>query len=210
MKAHSEAVVLVGRSSSHFTRVARIFAAELGVRYELRVVGDLLATSADGFGDNPALRLPVLKTSAGHWFGSLAICRELARLAPRPLRLIWPEQLVTPLLSNAQELVLQAMSSEIELIMSGKAAAPTPHLTKRRASLEGSVRWLDEHVDEAVAALPERDLSFLEVTLFCLTEHLGFREVLATEPFQRLREFAHRFATRPSAQATRFVFDDKR
>ena len=200
-------LVLVGRSSSHFTRVARLFAVELGVRYDFEIVTDLLATAAHGFGDNPALRLPVLKTPAGHWFGSLAICRELGRRATRELRIVWPEHLVTPLLSNAQELVLQAMGTEVELIMSGPGAAQTPHLTKRRASLAASVRWLEEHVNDVVEALPARDLSFLEVTLFCLTEHLAFREVLATEPFGRLRAYARQFGERPSARATPFVFD---
>lgn len=206
----ASALVLVGRSSSHFTRVARLFAVELGLSYDFEVVTDLLSAAAHGFGDNPALRLPVLKTPAGHWFGSLAICRELARCATRKLIVVWPEQLVTPLLSNAQELVLQAMGTEVELIMSGRGAAPTPHLTKRRASLEASVRWLDERVDDVVASLPARDLSFLEVTLFCLAEHLAFREVLAMEPFRRLQAYAQLFGERPSARATPFVFDSSR
>lgn len=200
-------VILIGRSSSHFTRVARVFAAELGVRYEFQVVPDLLATVPAGFGGNPALRVPMLRTGAGEWFGTIGICRELARRATHQLRVVWPEQLLTPLLSNAQELVLQAMATEVELIVAGLGAAPTPHLTKRRASLEASVGWLNEHVDEVVAALPERDLSFLETTLFCLAEHLSFREVLATAPFPRLLAFSRHFAQRPAARATPFAFD---
>lgn len=202
-------MILFGRSSSHFTRVVRLFAVELGVTYQLRVVADLLATTPKGFGENPALRLPVLETPTGQWFGALAISRELARRARREVRIVWPEQLVTPLLSNAQELAVQAMSTEVELIMSGKGAAQTPHLTKRRASLEASMRWLDERVDDVVAALPDRDLSYLEVALFCLVEHLSFREVLATEPFPRLLAFARQFGERPSASATPFAFDAK-
>jgi hypothetical protein len=120
---------------------------------------------------------------------------------------VWPEQLVTPLLSNAQELVLQAMATEVELILAGPETQATPHLVKRRASLEVSVGWLNEHVDEVVAALPERELSFLETTLFCLTEHLPFRDVLATAPFRRLEAFARDFAQRPAARATPFAFD---
>jgi len=200
-------VVLLGRSSSHFTRVARIFADELGVAYEFQVASDLMALERARFGGNPALRLPILKTPAGEWFGSMAICRELSRRATREVRVVWPEQLVTPLLSNAQELVLQAMATEVELIVAGRGAPATPHLIKRRASLESSVGWLNERVDEVVAALPEREASFLETTLFCLTEHLRFREVLETAPFQRLEAFARDFAQRPAARATPFAFD---
>jgi glutathione S-transferase len=205
--ASDDDVVLLGRSSSHFTRVTRIFAAELGVAYQFQVASDLMATECARFGGNPALRLPVLKTAAGEWFGSMPICRELSRRATREVRVVWPEQLVTPLLSNAQELVLQAMATEVELILAGPETQATPHLVKRRASLEVSVGWLNEHVDEVVAALPERELSFLETTLFCLTEHLPFRDVLATAPFRRLEAFARDFAQRPAARATPFAFD---
>jgi glutathione S-transferase len=201
-------VLIIGRSSSHFTRVVRLFAEELAVPYRFQVVPDLRVTSSNSYADNPALRVPILTTEAGSWFGSLNICRELARRAPSPRRVIWPEQLPTPLLANAQEVVLQAMASEVELIMSGlDSAVPTPHLLKRRASLEGSVAWLDQHLPQVLGALPERDLSFLEVTLFCLVEHLSFRGVLKTGAFKSLVEFQERFNARPAALATRFAFD---
>lgn len=200
-------IILVGRSGSHFTRTARIFADELGVPYEFQIVRDLLATAEGDYGGNPTLRLPVLRTPAGDWFGTLNICRELARRAALTRHVVWPEQLDTPLLANAQELVLQAMATEVELIMSGQRAAPTPHLDKRRASLEASVRWLDDHVSAIVAALPDRDLSFLEVTLFCLIEHLPFRQIMPLAPFQDLTTFATTFAQRPSARRTPFAFD---
>jgi len=48
---------LVGRSSSHFTRVARIFCHELGVEHELRIVGDLMSADAGDYGGNPALKI---------------------------------------------------------------------------------------------------------------------------------------------------------
>lgn len=202
----TEVVTLVGRSSSHFTRVARMFAAELAVPYDFQIATELLATAPDRFGGNPALRLPVLRTQAGEWFGTLGICRELARRARREVHLVWPEQLATPLLSNAQELVLQAMATEVELIMS-RGAERTPHLAKRQASLEASVSWLNEHVDVIVAGLPARDLSFLETTLFCLGEHLEFREVLSISPYRELSAFCDELGQRDSARSTPFAFD---
>lgn len=200
-------ITLVGRSSSVFSRVARIFASELSVPYEFQIVRDLMATAQPAYGDNPALRIPVLRTATGDWFGTINICRELARRAPAPLRVVWPEQLDTASLANAQELVLQAMATEVELIMSGKNAESTPHLEKRRASLEASMQWLDQHASAIVTALPERDVSYLEVTLFCLIEHLPFREVLSVAAFQNLTRFGSTFAERASARNTPFVFD---
>jgi hypothetical protein len=121
---------------------------------------------------------------------------------------VWPEQLATPLLANAQELTLQAMGTAVDLIMSqDAAAADSRFVIKRRASLENSVSWLDAHVDTVVSQLPERDLSYLEVTLFCLTRHLAFREVLPPAPFTRLGAFCESFEERASARSTPFVFD---
>src|SRR5688572_707511 len=115
---HPSLPTLFGRSSSHFTRVARIVAAELGVAYRFHVVPNLLSTDPSDYGGNPALRLPVLQTAEGEWFGALNICRALERQASaagaegRP-RLVWPEDLDRPLTANAQELTLQAMASEV-------------------------------------------------------------------------------------------------
>src|SRR6478609_9692135 len=190
---------IVGRSSSHFTRTVRIFALELGVAHSFQVARNLSSLSSADFGENPALRLPILKESGQVRFGALNICRELARASSRSLHIVWPEQLTTPLLANAQELTVQAMASAVDLIMSrGSADETSSFVAKRRASLESSVRWLDAHIDAALATLPARDLSYLETTLFCLTEHLGFREVLSTEPFARLNEFRSTFAERES------------
>lgn len=206
-------LVLVGRTGSHFTRVARIFAGELGVSVELRPTRDLLSLDPADYGDNPALKIPTLLTPEGTWFGALNICRELARRAPHPRNVVWPEHLTTPLLANAHELALHAMATEVTLIITARAAqtegaaqAPSAHLTKLQTSLTQSVEWLEGNLPAVLAALPaERDLSFLEVCLYCLVRHLDFRRVLSTEPYAALRAFAAQFDERPAAQSTPFV-----
>ena len=201
---------LFGRSSSSFTRVARLFAAELGVRYELVVVRDLLSSAAADYGGNPALKLPVLETEAGTWYGALNICRIFQRLAEHERRLLWPEDLHEPLLANAQELTLHALATEVALVMSklGNADANAAHQAKMATSLRNVVAWLDANVAAVLAALPaERDLSYLEATLFALVTHLEFREVLPLAGYPELMSFATRFGERPSAQATPYRFD---
>jgi hypothetical protein len=202
--------VIIGRSSSHFTRVTRLFAAEMRVDYSFRVVRDLMSSDPADYGGNPALKIPSLQTPQGVWFGSLNVCRELWRRSnPRP-RVVWPEDLDQPLLSNAQELVLQAMSTEVSLIM-GRAAGTSDssaHHTKMRQALVNMMSWLEENTESVLAALPpHRDLSYLEVTLFCLVTHLEFRGVLPTAPYSALNEFCQRFATRTSVSETPFRFD---
>lgn len=202
--------ILVGRSSSVFTRVARIFAAELLVDYAFVIVRDLTSLEAADYGGNPALKLPTLKTQRGIWFGTLNICHEFARQSTVRPRISWPEDLEQPLLANAQELTLHAMATEVSLIMDKAAgiAGDSGHYAKMRKSLLGAMSWLEENAAAVLAALPpNRDLSYLEVTLFCLVTHLEFRDVLPVTPYPKLNEFCRRFATRPPAQQTAYRFD---
>jgi len=199
---------IVGRSSSHFTRVVRMFAEECAVRYDFQVVPSLLSEDAAVYGGNPGLRVPSLVTARGPIFGSLASCRALAPLASRPLRMVWPESTALGVAANALELSLQAMSTEVTLIMtSATGAAAAPYATKLRTALAGMLGWLEGSVLDALEALPERDLSYLELSLFCLVEHLEFREVMLLDRHDQLRRFRDQFAERPSAAATRFRFD---
>jgi glutathione S-transferase len=202
---------LYGRSSSHFTRIARIFAAEAEVEYDFRLIRDLMSAEPADYGDNPALKMPTLHGDDGDtWFGSIAICRELARNSELNLDIVWPENLDTALTANTQEMVLQAMATEVGIVL-GKTSGVPPensHQVKLRASLLGTMQWLEDNAPKAIAALPpERDLSYLEVSLFCLVEHLPFREVLDTEPYPKLRAFAERFGKRSSAKSTPYKFD---
>jgi glutathione S-transferase len=201
---------IVGRSSSHFTRLTRIFASELGVEYELSVVYDLTSLSTENYAGNPALKVPILQTSYGAWFGALNICRELARLSKRDLRVVWPEALLQPLLANAQELTAHAMATEVVLIMSaasGADATSSAHI-KARASLVNAMTWLEANALQALAALPtDRDLSYLEVSLFCLVTHLDFRNVVPVADYPELLAFCERFSERESARQTPYRFD---
>jgi glutathione S-transferase len=202
--------IILGRSSSTFTRVARIFAAELGVPYTLEVVRDLSSLDLESYGGNPALKVPSLRRASTTWFGALNICRELARVSQREMRILWPEALEQPLLANMQELVTHAMATEVGLIMSlaPEGSTDSVHRRKMTSSLSHTLSWLDAHAPEALAALPnDRQLSYLEVCLFCLVTHLDFRQVLPSAPYPALLSFADRFGTRPSCIETPFRFD---
>lgn len=203
-------LTLIGRSSSTFTRVTRIFAAELGLRPDFEIVRNIQSLDAQDYGGNPALKVPSLRTPDGTWFGALNICRELVRFAERPLRVVWPEALEHPLLANTQEMILQAMSTEVGLIMSRVGDQPTGtfHQVKMTESLTRSLAWLDANLGVALGTLPpERDLSYLEVTLFCLFAHLDFRQIVATAPYPKLVEFKSDFGARASCQLTEYKFD---
>jgi len=199
---------IIGRSSSHFTRVTLIFAHELGVPVELVPVYDLTALDPVAFAGNPALRVPTLRRGDELLFGAENICRVIAEGTDR--RIVWPEQLRANVSRNAQELVWHGMNAQVQIAFGtviGKLPADNIFFAKSRAGFEGALRWLDDHLADALDALPARDLSLFEVTLFCLLEHIGFRPTLPLDPYPALTAFAGAFATRPSAQRTVYRFD---
>ena len=202
-------LTLIGRSSSHYTRIVSIFAAELGVTCAFEPVFDIKSREAQTFGDNPLLRVPSLRTPEGTWFGSLSACRELARRSSSDLPLVWPEDFTQPFGANAQEIVTDAMATGVVIAMARMLghADDTALLAKPFARLAGALEWLEANLDAVLAPLPERRLSFLEVSAFCLLMHLEFRELARLDGRPRLQAFCARFGARPSAERTTYHFD---
>ncbi|MDP3152304.1 MAG: glutathione S-transferase family protein [Archangium sp.] len=202
---------LIGRRSSHFTRVALVFAHELGVPVELIPVHDITATDSEIFAGNPALKIPTLRRDGSLVFGTENICRSIAEQADPKLRVVWPEELRTDLSRNAQELTWHCMSAQVQLVFGtvvGKLPADNVYFAKGRAGFEGALRWLDSNVDAALAALPaDRAVSLFEVTLFCLLEHLSFRGTLPIAPYPALQRFVKVFGKRASSMLTSYRFD---
>ena len=202
---------IVGRRSSHFTRIARIFAEELGVSYDIVPIYDMTAQDPAIYADNPALKLPILRTEGGVVFGTENICRALADHAHESTNVVWPEQLRTPVSRNAQELVWHCMTAQVQIVFGtlvAKLPADNLYFDKARTGFEGALTWLDTHLPGALTALPaSRQLSLFEVSLFCMIEHLHFRKTLPIEPYAKLEAFRKTFATRPSAQKTAYEFD---
>jgi glutathione S-transferase len=203
-------LVLVGRSSSHFTRTARIFALELGVPHRFRPVFDMTSLDAANYADNPALKVPILVDERGPLFGTENICRELVRRSGLAAKVVLRGAVSDRVVANAEELVLHSMSSEVTLIlakMAGDGRLAPPKVVR---SLENSLRYLDESIEALLAALPaDRALSFVEVALFCTVTHLPFRKVLEVGAYRRLANFCAQFAGRESAGKTEYHFDEK-
>ena len=202
---------IVGRRSSHFTRIARIFAEELGLSYDVVPIYDMTAKSPETYADNPALKLPILRTEHGVVYGTENICRALAERAHESSAIVWPEQLRATISRNAQELVWHCMTAQVQIVFGtlvAKLPAENLYFQKARTGFEGALSWLDAHLPEALNALPaSRQLSLFEASLFCLIEHLHFRQTLPVEPYSGLEAFRQTFAARPSARNTPYQFD---
>jgi glutathione S-transferase len=199
-------LTLVGRSSSHFTRTTRIFALELEVPHVFRPVLDIMKLDPGTYGDNPALKVPVLVDAQGPLFGTENICRELARRSGRRDRVVLRGDVSERVVANAEELVLHAMSAEVILITGALAKVAEP--PKVRPSLENALAFLEMNLDGALAFLPpDRVISFFETALFCVVTHLPFREVMEVGGYPCLQAFCQSFGARAGAQATAYRFD---
>ena len=200
---------LIGRQSSHYTRVARMFALELGLAPRFRPIYQLMSQDPAEFADNPALKLPILRINGEALFGTLNICRQLAREVAAEDQVFWPEQAQSLLLMNAHELVAHAMAAQVDVVaheLVEKRPADTVS-RKRRQSLLGTLAWLDQQLPQIASDLPPLRLSFFEVSLYCLLSHFPFRNPIDLQPYPVLNRFAAQFGERESAQATPYRFD---
>lgn len=202
---------IVGRRSSHFTRLTRIFAEECGIAYDIAPILDMTDCDPAIWANNPGLKLPILRTDAGVVFGAENICRTLVDRAQPSLQVVWPEQLRENISRNAQELVWHCMTAQVQIVFGtlvAKLPADNLYFQKARLGFEGALAWLDANLTEALAALPaSRQLSLFEASLFCMIDHLHFRRTVPIEKHAALESFARSFAERPSAQRTPYRFD---
>lgn len=208
MMRRMQEVAIVGRSSSHFTRVARLFAHELGVRYEFRPVFDLTSLSPADYVGNPALKIPVLVDEKGSLFGCENVCRELAVRSGKRESAVLRGDSRSRVVANAEELTHHVMSSEVVLIMAKMAGDARLAGPKVARSIDNCLRALDTGLDDVLAALPpSRTISFFEAALFAVVTHLPWREIMDVTPYARLAEFCRAFGDRESARATEYRFD---
>jgi glutathione S-transferase len=203
----SDDLVLVGRSSSHFTRTARLFALELGVPHQFRPVLDMTTLDRSAYAGNPALKVPILIDAQGPLYGTENICRAFTRRSGLGQRVVLRGAVDDRLVANAEELVLHAMGTGVILIVTASGANLAPP-AKLRVSLENALAFLDTNLDGVLAALPSnRLLSFFEAALFSVITHLPFRKLMDPRGYTRLMAFCATFGERASARATEYHFD---
>lgn len=203
-------MALHGRSSSHFTRLARIFGVEAGVDLAFHPVADMSSLDLQAYGGHPALKLPLLQMGDDAVFGAENICRRLALATTNGLNVAWTEHLRWVELRNAQELIWQGMNTQTQLVF-GLQVAGLPsdniYFTKARLGLAASLDWLEDRLPRLLRRFPRRDISLLEASLFCLLEHIDFRATGDATARPNLREFRRGFGLRASARATPYAFD---
>ncbi len=203
-------IEIIGRQSSHYTRVVRMLALELGIDPPLAPIFDLMSTDPATYAGNPALKLPALRVGDDTAWGSLNACRLLARQVDGgEARVFWPEEARTPLLMNAHEVVTHAMAAQVEVVFHEIVSKRPPDAAsrKRRESLLGCLAWLDAHLGAIRAQLPVERIALFDLMLYCLLEHLPFRNPVDLSELPALTAFVADFGARASARATPYRFD---
>lgn len=203
-------IEIIGRQSSHYTRVVRMLAHELGVEHTLQPIHDLLSEDPAVFAGNPALKLPAVRIGGDVVWGSQNACRAIARsVSGGEARVAWADDARTPLLMNAHEIVAHAMAAQVEVVFHEFVAKRPPDAAsrKRRASLVNCLAWLDTNLEAIRAELPPGRIAMFELMLFALLEHLPFRNPLDLSAMPRLTGFVAAYAKRAPAQATPYRFD---
>lgn len=209
-RTESPRIQIVGRQSSHYTRALRMLALELDIDASLAPIFDLMSTDPATYAGNPALKLPALRVGDVVVWGSQNACRQLARQTEGgEARVFWPEEARDPLLMNAHEIVAHAMAAQVEVVFHEIVSKRPPDATsrKRRESLVGCLAWLDAHLDGIRARLPGDRIALFDLMLFCLLEHLPFRNPIDLSDMPALTAFATTFGARASARATPYRFD---
>lgn len=205
----SKTLVIVGRQSSHYTRMVRMLALELGLDVGFEPIRDLMSRDTEAFAGNPALKMPNLRVGDETIFGSMNICRYLARVADAESDVLWPESVDTPLLMNAHEILAHAMAMQVEVVTHEIVAkrAPDPVSIKRRESLENCLAWLEDNLETLQSQWPPRKIILFDLGLFCLLAHFPFRNPMDLSAMPRLRAFSDDFGERASAKSTPYQFD---
>ena len=203
---------IIGRRSSHFTRLVLIVAHELGVEYSYMHVVDLMALDTKSYGDHPGLRLPTLKFDGEAVFGAVNICRILAKIMKRENDVVWPDEGdASILLTNMYEITMQTMASQVSLVIAVEVSKLDPasaFVTKLRVGMAGMLEWLDTRLVEYQAQLPgDRLISITEAALYCVYEHIRCRNTSELTAYPNLARFVTEFGQRTSAKQTPYRFD---
>jgi len=187
---------LYGTPRSHFTRIVRITCHELGLEVDSVDVGNVL--TAESFGGNPLMQVPVLVDGEHTVWDSYNICRYVVEREGRdPLgmeSLDWERR-------NLVSIIQGVMNAEVRLILAERSGMETtgPLFDKARETLRRGLSWIDERIES------EAGLTYPAVCAVAMWDHLLFyRNAERAEAPQlarvveRLGEYASVVATRPS------------
>ena len=195
-----ETLRLYGTPLSHFTRKIRILLQELGVDFELVRPTSLLATSTDGYGDNPLMRVPTLEHRGMHVFDSDHIARYVVGAFDPEDR--FGVRTEDPRDLNRLAVVHGIMDNEVVLILAKRGGLEdvesVTYFRKLGAAIDSGLAWLDAHTP-----LEEARFDYADIATICMWQHVAHYGIAkGLERYPRVAARVARFAERPSIVRT--------
>ena len=159
-------LVLYGTPRSHFTRIVRILGHELGLEYQWIDVGNI--GTAEAFGGNPLMAVPVLADGDRTIWNSHDICRYLVeREQADPLGVETLDWMGRRFLT----VIHGVMNAEVRLILAERSGLETRGVVvfdKTRETIRQGLGWLDANVETY------RGLTYPAVCVTAMWDHLLF------------------------------------
>lgn len=198
--ADAMALQLHGTPLSHFTRKVRILAAELDIEVDFVRAPGVLGTAAEGYGDNPMMRVPTLVHDGAVLIESDHIARYLvARFDPTDrlgVRSDDPQDLNRLAVANG------IMSNEVVLILAKRAGladlGSVAYFRKLRVAIDTGLAWLEARTDPA-----REGFDYGDIALVCMWQHVRHYDIAeGLDRYPHIAARAERLAGRPSVAAT--------
>lgn len=185
---------LYGTPRSHFTRIVRIACHELGLDVEWIDVGNV--GTAQPFGGNPLMQVPVLVDGERTVWDSHNICRYLVeRQGADPLgieSLDWAGR-------NLVSVIHGVMSAEVRLILAERCGMDTTGgvFDKARETIRAGLGWIDERIEG------EAGLTYPAVCTVAMWDHLLLYGNAARGDAPRIERVVERLGEHASVARTR-------
>jgi glutathione S-transferase len=191
------ALKLHGTPLSHFTRKVRILLGELGVQYEMVWLSTVMVSSPEAFAANPLMRVPTLVDGDRMLIESDHIARYLvARYDASDWFGVKSDE---PSAMNFLAVANGIMSNEVVLILAkrgGLAIDGVVYFDKLKAAIMEGLMWLEREIKL------DAPMTWGDITLICMWQHLGHYKLVETDRFVRIRERVGQFLSRPAVAAT--------
>jgi uncharacterized protein (TIGR00369 family) len=189
---------LYGTLLSHFARKPRILLDLYSVDYEFVDIGNIVESPKENFGGNPLARVPVLADGDEWLIDSDQIAEYIvSKVDPddryQVLHPGTPDRNVRTVLNGI-------MSEEVTIIVAQRTGVPIERFRffdDSREAIQDGLAWLEARWTDQ----PAKELTYLEIHLACLWEHLDYLRLIPLE-FPRLKSVVERVLAHPKIRAT--------
>lgn len=170
-------MILYYTPRSHFSRKVRLLLDLLKIPHTLHDVGNVAQNQISFFGDNPLMKVPVLKDGQQWIIDSDHIAFYLTKVhAPDDPYDVFTQKTFD---LNARAILNGVMLEEVKIILAKRTGIETenyPFFSKAKQSIELGVKWIHENL----SSFDNKNFKYRDLHLLCLWEHLEAHQLIPT------------------------------